>query len=160
MDLDEEDLRGLSNLELYDYRCQLKTRIADLRALKRAVEAELGTREPFRVGETVILPGQSMTWTPYDSTFAEIRAWCGSADEFLMVVHVDYPRVKSLVDLAMHRAQADGADEKTSKRFAQTVLDSLGSRTPEGPPVRFVPIDKAAKKWTALPDELEEQYGP
>lgn len=158
MDLDTEDLQHLSNAELFDYRCRIEARIAELRALKHKVDEELGQRAPLRIGQDVVLPG-SMKWKPFDPTFAAVRNWCGDADTFLLVAHVDYVRTSSIADLAKHRALGEGDSSEAAESYAETILSSLGEKVLDSAPVTVLPLAKAARKWASLPDELEVQSG-
>lgn len=152
-ELDAEEVGDLTLAELYIARSALSARIDALKDQRKIVDAELLKRGPARFGETVMLPAP-WKWTPYDKTFAAVRHWCGDADSYLQVVHVDYVRVTGLAELARERAMADGEDEEHAKLTATGVVNGLGSKVPAGEYPTFVPLHKAAKKWQRLPDSL------
>lgn len=155
--IDSETAAEMSLAELYAVRQTLRARMGFLQEQLNVVNRVLSSKPPTRFGETVMLPAPKK-WSPYDKTYGAVRHWCGEADAFLSIVGISYVRVTGLFELAKERAIQDGADEDKAKRTAEGVVNALGSRVPAGDYPTFVPLEKAPKKYHALPDALADGY--
>lgn len=143
--LDSEDLEVLSELELFDLLNRASSREDAYSKLKRRVQDAIAARDPFRVGDNIVVPKQAEKWKPFDKTHSDLKSWCGSAKAFVFIAGIGYFRTTAIESLAIER----GEDPKT-------VLSSLGQWEPSGAPIQVVPILKAAAKYRNLSDLAAE----